>query len=250
MLTMERQSIIVDLLKEKQTVTIQEMIDVTKASESTIRRDLTELEKKKMLTRIHGGATRTEQKIREMSILEKSTKNLQDKKRIAQHAASLVEDGDCIFLDAGTTTFQMIPFLQHKDIVVVTNGLNLVERLMEHEISTYLTGGKIKTKTSALIGQKAIESIKSYRFDKCFLGVNGFDLKFGYTTPDPEEASIKQIAGNFAKRAYVLADHSKLNKVNFAKIGDLEEATLITGNLPENIKSELTAMKTVEVIHI
>ncbi|GAQ16578.1 lactose phosphotransferase system repressor [Oceanobacillus picturae] len=250
MLTTERQSIIFDLLKEKQTVTIQEMIEATNASESTIRRDLTELEKKKMLSRIHGGATWTEQKIREMSILEKSTKNLQDKKRIAQHAASLVEDGDCIFLDAGTTTFQMIPFLQHKDIVVVTNGINLVERLMEHDIAAYLIGGKIKAKTSALVGSQAIESIKNYRFDKCFLGVNGFDLKFGYTTPDPEEASVKQHAANFAKKAYALADYSKLHKVNFAKIFDLDEAILITRNLPEEIKNELNAMKTVEVIHI
>lgn len=248
MLTTERQSIIVDLLKEKQTVTIQDMIEATEASESTIRRDLTEMEKKKLLKRIHGGATWTEQKIREMSVLEKSTKNLQDKKRIAQYAASLVEEGDCVFLDAGTTTYQMIPYLKHKDVVVVTNGLNLVERLMEHEITAYLTGGKMKAKTSAVVGTQTINSIKSYRFDKCFLGVNGFDITYGYTTPDPEEASIKQTARSYALKAYALADPSKAGKFNFAKICELNEATLITGSLPKEILQKLDAMKTIEVI--
>jgi len=248
MLTNERQEIIMKLLAEKQTIKIQDIVEATMASESTIRRDLTELEEQHKLERIHGGATVSERKLQEMSITEKSSRNLQEKVRIAKYAASLVQDGDCIFLDAGTTTFQMIPFLGNKNIVVVTNGLTHVNSLIEHGITTYLTGGYVKAKTSALVGPQTIQSLENYRFDKCFLGVNGFHIEFGYTTPDPEEATVKQLARKLAKTTYVVADHSKYDKVSFAKIDDMKNATLLTGSLDEDILDALKKMTTVEVI--
>ncbi|GGB47459.1 DeoR family transcriptional regulator [Virgibacillus dakarensis] len=240
MLTTERHDIILQLLREKQTITLQDIISATSASESTIRRDLTELEKRHELERIHGGATLTERKLQEFSISEKSAKNLQEKIAIAKYAASLVQEGDCIFLDAGTTTLQVIPFLQNKDAVIVTNGLTHLDSLVEHGITTYLTGGLIKAKTSALIGQQAVQSLQNYRFDKCFLGVNGFHSTYGYTTPDPEEAHIKQSAGSLAKEIYVLADYTKLNKVSFAKIFDLNVAQLITNKLDQQILAAIS----------
>ncbi|WP_106495056.1 DeoR/GlpR family DNA-binding transcription regulator [Lentibacillus sp. Marseille-P4043] len=233
MLTTERYEMILQLLKEKQTITLQDIIDATSASESTIRRDLTELESQQKLERIHGGATLTERKLQEYSISEKSSKNIQDKITIATYAAGLVEEDDCIFLDAGTTTLQIIPFLQNKDAVVVTNGPTHLDSLIEHGITTYLTGGFVKSKTSALIGQQAVQSLQNYRFDKCFLGVNGFHAEYGYTTPDPEEAQVKQIASSLAKEVYVLADYTKLNKVSFAKIIDLNAAELLTNNIEQ-----------------
>ena len=84
--------------------------------------------------------------------LDKSTKNLQEKIRIAKYAATFVQEGDCIFLDAGTTMFQMIPHLKNKNVVIVTNGLTHVESLIEYGITTYLTGGYVKSKTRALVG--------------------------------------------------------------------------------------------------
>ncbi|WP_404451062.1 DeoR/GlpR family DNA-binding transcription regulator [Virgibacillus necropolis] len=248
MLTNERHAIILELLDEKQTVTTQEIHEVTSASESTIRRDLTDLEKQHKLQRIHGGATLTEKKLQEYSIAEKSTRNLEEKQRIAKLAAEFIQEEDCIFLDAGTTTLQLIPYLKVKQVVVVTNGLTHVDLLMKNGITTYLTGGFLKQKTSALIGQQAVQSLENYRFDKCFLGVNGFHLDFGYTTPDPEEANIKHTALTLAKETYVLADHTKLDKVSFAKICDLSEATLITGSLSEINYKAITDKTTIEVV--
>ncbi|MRG88329.1 DeoR/GlpR family DNA-binding transcription regulator [Salinibacillus xinjiangensis] len=246
MLTTERHEMILNLLKEKQIVTIQEITDVTDASESTIRRDLTELEKRGDLERVHGGARFNERKVQEYSISEKESQNLQEKIEIAKYAASLVKDGDCIFLDAGTTTIQLIPFLQHKDVIVVTNGLPHIDLLTKHGITSYVTGGLIKAKTGALIGPQAIKSLNDFCFDLCFLGVNGFHYEFGYNTPDPEEAHIKQTAHKLAKVSYVLADHSKHKKVSFSKIFDLAKARLITSNLPKNeveTLSEITDIK-------
>ena len=247
MLTNERHEMILNLLAEKQTVKIQEFLDSTNASESTIRRDLTELENLGKLERIHGGATVSEHNMTEPSISEKSTKNLQEKVRIAQYAATFVQEGDCIFLDAGTTTFQMIPYLKNKNVVVVTNGLTHVESLIEYGITTYLTGGYVKSKTRALVGPQTIQTLHDYRFDKCFLGVNGFHLDYGYTTPDPEEAAVKRLASKLAKKTYVVTDHSKFNKVSFSNIMDLDKAELIVGDMESHVIELLRKKTTVKV---
>ena len=237
-----------ELLEQKKTIKIQDIIDLTNASESTIRRDLTELENQRKLRRIHGGATINERKRHEHSVIDKSTRNLQEKMAIAKYAASLVENEDCIYLDAGTTTLQLIPFLSGKDVVVVTNGLTHVEALVEHGITTYLTGGHVKGTTGALIGTQAIQSLDNYRFDKCFLGANGFHEEFGYTTPDPEEAAVKQLASDLSEKTYILADHSKHEKVRFAKIIDLEDAILLTGELENNALGKLELQTIVKVV--
>lgn len=250
MLTSERQKVILNLLAEKQTIKIQDVVELTNASESTIRRDLTELENDDKLERIHGGATISGRKLHELSISDKASKNLQEKIRIAKYAASLIQEGDCIYLDAGTTTFQMIPYLRNKKVVVVTNGLTHVEALIEHEITTYLTGGYVKGKTGALVGPQTIQTLQSYRFDKCFLGANGFDITFGYTTPDPEEAAVKHQASLLAKNTYVAADHTKYGQVSFSKIDVLSGATLITAEITEEEVQLLAENTIVEVATI
>lgn len=153
MLTPERHKLILQLLKEKGVVKIQDLVDMTETSESTIRRDLTQLEEGKYLKRIHGGAARLQGKLQEPSMSEKSARNLQQKRQIAQYAASLVEEGDSIYLDAGSTVTEMIPFLPAKEIVVVTNGLMHINALLERNIKTFLIGGFAKSQTKAIIGR-------------------------------------------------------------------------------------------------
>lgn len=248
MLTNERQQLILNLLKEKKTIKIQEVVEATSASESTIRRDLTELENEGKLERIHGGATVRGSKLHEPSIVDKTTKNSHEKMEIAQYASLHIQKGDCIFLDAGTTTFQMIPHLRNKKVVVVTNGLTHVEKLMEYGITTYLAGGYVKSKTGALVGPQTIQSIQNYRFDKCFLGVNGVDTTFGYTTPDPEEAAVKRQASACAKKTYVLADYTKYQEVSFSNIGPLEMATLIINEFSKEALQELSKQTIVKEV--
>lgn len=246
MLTTERHRLILDLLQEKAVITLQDITAKTKVSESTIRRDLVELEERKQLVRVHGGATLPVRKSTELTYTEKSVKNVQAKKRIAKFAVDFIEDGDCIFLDAGSTMIEVVPFLADKKVVVVTNGLTHVEQLMQYNIDTYVIGGAIKERTRALIGSQAIHSLDMYRFDKCLLGVNGFHAEYGFTTPDPEEAAVKRKASSLAKETYILADASKYNQVSFSKIIDLEKAILITTKLPEKALQQLGETTTVK----
>ncbi|RWZ54957.1 DeoR/GlpR transcriptional regulator [Halobacillus fulvus] len=228
MLTPERHQIILETIKKHHTVKLKELVKQTGASESTIRRDLDQLEQSGQLRRVHGGASLKQSASDEPSMGEKVSKHHEEKELIAAHAASLVEHGDCLFIDAGSTTYAMIPYLKDKDIIVVTNGLNHLDVLTEYQIVTYVLGGYVKHRTRAVIGAGALQNLQQYRFDKCFMGTNGVSLEDGFTTPDPEEASIKQTALHLSKSRYVLADSSKFEQVSFTKFADLNEAEIIT----------------------
>lgn len=235
MLTEERHQIILDYLKQDGIVKSQHLMNVIGCSESTVRRDLDQLEDAGMLTRIHGGAKRTYQLSEELTASEKSFKNIQSKESIGKLAAGLVETGEVIFIDAGTTTYAMLPYLTNKPVTVVTNGIQHASLLTDQGIETYVPGGKIKPSTKAIIGSQSLSELKNYRFDKAFLGMNGIDPAFGCTTPDPEEAALKQMAHHQAAAGFLLTDGSKWNKVNFAKVCELEDVTIVTDTLPDNL---------------
>lgn len=248
MLTNERHDFILRLIEEKRTVKLQELVELTDASESTLRRDLTELENLGKLERVFGGAVLPSRNLQEPSIADKSTRYLEEKKSIASYAATFVQEGDSVFLDAGTTTLQMIPFLKDKNPVVVTNGLPLAEALNEACLTTYLTGGLLKPRTGAFVGSGTLLALDAYHFDICFLGVNGIHTEYGYTTPDPEEAAIKRKASSHSRKTYMLGDHSKVNKVSFAKIMDLGDAALIVDDLPSEVLTEFKKITSVKVV--
>ncbi|MDN6196074.1 MAG: DeoR/GlpR family DNA-binding transcription regulator, partial [Atopostipes suicloacalis] len=208
-------------------------------STSTVRRDLSELEERSLLVRVHGGAKRVYTLEAEMEMKDKSTKNIHEKRDIAQYASSFIDEKDIIYLDAGTSTYEMIPFLKEiKDLLVVTNGVMHADFLIDQQVETILIGGRIKRETKAIIGSTSLSQLEGYRFNKTFLGINGVDVEFGYTTPDPEEANLKKKAALLANKTYVLADHTKFDKVNFAKVGDLEDFILITNKVDGDERSK------------
>jgi len=249
MLTPIRHQTILSMLKEKDIVQIHELVEATGVSESTIRRDLSDLEEQGLLKRVHGGAISIQNKIDEPTMIEKSIKHKKEKLAIARYAASLVKERDTIFLDAGTTTLQMIAFLPSDQIVVVTNGVDCAMKLIQRNIKTILLGGELKASTWSLVGREAVNSISQYRFDKCFLGINGIDHVHGLTTPDPEEAHVKQLAIKYSDERFVLCDSSKFSRVTFAKVGDLHEVNVITDDAlnekEQEIYQKLTNLKVV-----
>lgn len=237
MLTEERHQIILKILRNKGIVKINELVKFTNTSESTIRRDLTYLERIHEVKRIHGGAALIKGRLNEPSYKEKQVQNIDEKSKIAKYASNLVEDGDCIYLDAGTTTFEMIKYIDKENIVVVTNGLKHIDALVEKDINAYILGGKVKGRTKAVIGTDALKNLEKFRFDKSFIGTNGIHLEYGFTTPDSEEAILKENAIKLSREAYVLADESKFGEVAFVKISDLNRAVIITNSKIEDYES-------------
>lgn len=239
MLTEERHKKIMDLLNQESIVKSQELSDILDASESTIRRDLQDLEKAGMLERVHGGAKLKSDLGSEQSMNEKSIKNIQEKQLLAKSAAETVSDGDVIYLDAGTTTLEMIPHLTGKEITAVTNSVHHAAKLIDLNINTIILGGTLKLSTKAIIGTTSMEQLRQFRFNKVFMGMNGVHPEFGLTTPDPEEAALKRLAIQHAEQAFVLVDHSKLNKVSFTKVADVEQVILLVDQCPKDLLKEL-----------
>lgn len=242
MLTEERHQVIKKLLKSDGIVKLHEIVEATGASESTVRRDLSQLEEVGELVRVHGGAKRIFSVDYEPSVKEKSEQHRSEKERIGKYAASLVKANDFIYIDAGTTTLSMLPFIETESVTVVTNGLEIATYLTDFDIETILIGGYIKPRTRAMIGSDAINQLRQYQFSKAFMGTNGIDSQYGFTTPDREEANVKQTAINQTNQVYMLSDSSKFDKVSFCKIMELDDATIITNTLSDSQRKKFTKL--------
>ncbi|KAF1300129.1 MULTISPECIES: DeoR/GlpR family DNA-binding transcription regulator [Enterococcus] len=239
MLTEERQQKILSLLEEKNIVKLHELTNALGASESTIRRDLQELEDQQLLTRIHGGAKKIQRLGVEPTMLEKTQKNATEKKAIAQQAVNQLHKNEVIYLDAGSTTYEMIPLLPtHFDLKVVTNSVKHAALLIDRQIATIIIGGTIKLSTNAAMGSTSAQQLKQYRFNKTFLGMNGVEDHCGLTTPDPEEAALKRLAIENSEQTFVLIDHSKFQQITFTQVAPLDSSiTLITDHVPDGYRS-------------
>ncbi len=236
MLTEERQHYILDLIYRQRSIKLKDLTTSLNASESTIRRDLDDLEKRGLLKRVHGGAVSLNgQFTHDHTIPERSGQFTDEKRLIGQFCASLVKDGDFIYLDSGTTTYEIIPFLKGKNISVLTNGIHNLERLIEYDIPSFMLGGKIKPLTKTIIGESALLNLESYRFSKAFIGANGISFHSEVTTPDISEATLKRKALTLAAVPYIVADSSKFDNISYAKICDLREAGIITNASKDKI---------------
>lgn len=226
-----RLQILKSAIKQQKILTVEAAIELTHASESTIRRDFEMLEQEGWVKRFHGGAEYTLKPKDEIEFMTRYVVRQPDKELIAKYAASLVDDGDTIFLDGGTTVIHMIPYLQGKDIHVVTNGLSHVPLLLEYNIPTTILGGEIKEVTSVVVGEETSRQLSFYFFDKAFLGTNAISETHGFSTPDVREAAVKSMVVRHSKAPYFLADASKFGTSAFSKICELNEAVCITNEL-------------------
>ena len=235
MLTEKRQEGILRLLEQKGSVTVQELKECFKASDSTIRRDLTELHQRGALVKVFGGAVAIESSIttKEEQVSLRQELYQEEKTRIAKYAASLIEPGDFIYLDAGTTTGYMIPFLTEKTAAFVTNAVSHALKLAANGFRVTLIGGELKAATEAIVGNAAYVNLQKYNFTKGFFGANGVNHLSGFTTPDINEAMIKECAMNHTRKAYVLCDNSKFHTVSPITFGRLGQAQILTDSLPD-----------------
>lgn len=247
MLTEERHSIIIDTVNRKKSVELNELCDLLDTSESTVRRDLCILHDKGVLIKVRGGAIAVEDSFtsHEQNIDEKSILFVKEKEAIARYAASLIEDGDFVFIDAGTTTEKMIDFIPSRQVTFVTNAFVHAKKLAQRGFKVFLPAGEIKLSTEAIIGANCVLSLDQYNFTKCFMGVNGISVKGGFSTPDPNEANVKAAAINNSHTAYILADHSKFDKTSSVKFAYLNKCKIITDRLEDKKYLSETSVKEV-----
>ncbi len=231
MLTEERRNLIVSYINEKNAVTVQELMEEFDASAATIRRDLSALHDERKIIKVFGGATSlasSDVNTFEPSVSAKATLHVDEKDAISRYAASLINDDDFVYIDSGTTTLEMIKYIENTKAKYITNGIVHAKRLLEKGLSTMIIGGRCKQSTEAIIGPDCIEGISKYHFSKAFMGTNGISLNAGFTTPDVDEALVKAEAVKHAYISYVLADHSKFGQISSVTFADISNCCIIT----------------------
>ena len=227
-----------------QFVSVESLADYFKTSESTIRRDLQRMGQEHRLLRVHGGAASLHfsgnfkfDRI-DKEYLERERSEPEIKKLIAKRAASLVKDNSCVYMDASTTVAAMIPFLpQLKNTYFVTNSPLLAQKLAEHGLSCFCTGGELKISTNAFIGSYALDFIKNFNFDMGFFGTNGIHPQAKFTTPDPQECAIKSTVITKCYSVYILADNTKFDRIATSTFSDFTRPILITDKCDDKYRS-------------
>ena len=233
MLASRRHDAILQLVNAKRTITVSELCENLNSSESTIRRDLNLLHNDKKLYKVFGGAKSLYSDFfitHESDISEKSTLNIEDKRIIAEYAASLIEPSSYVYIDSGTTTGLLPEFITATDCTFVTNGIEIAKILSAKNFKTVLLGGNIRLKTDSIVGNEAVETLQKFHFITGFFGTNGITKKEGFTTADSSEAFLKQIAISHCKKPYILSDNSKFEKIYSVSFGKIEDADIITRN--------------------
>lgn len=233
MLTEKRYEEILKLIREKKGVTVQELKQLLGASESTIRRDLTLMDQRGLLTKVFGGAVAADarEKRKEETAVLREEVNWKEKIAIAEYAASLVKDGDFVYLDAGTTTGYMIPFLEETTASFVTNSVFHALKLLDRGFRVNLIGGEITCDTKTMIGNEAYVGLQKFNFTVGFFGTNGVSRNRGFTTYDINEAMIKQCAMQHTQKKYILCDHEKFCCNGTVTFGEFSSAVILTDRI-------------------
>ena len=213
----KRQQYILSRLKEKRTVRVEELARELQVSSVTIRRDLQEFEVQGLVSRFHGGASLRDGALKDdPSLVEEGTVlHLAEKSAIARHAASLVEEGDTIFMNSSSTCLMMLEYIKNKHVVVVTNNGKAVMVPRNPGVELILTGGEVYERKISMVGEVASKTLSRMTASKCFIGVGGISAQHGLTTSTLQETAINEL---MIKRCsggcYVLADSSKLGREN------------------------------------
>ncbi|NIL42680.1 DeoR/GlpR transcriptional regulator [Salinispora arenicola] len=225
----ERQQEIVRLARSNGRVDVATLAGTLQVTTETIRRDLTVLERAGVLRRVHGGAIPAERLGFEPALATRDSVLIHEKERIATMALAEVPSEGSIILDAGSTTARLAEALPtDRELTVVVNSPVIATLLGSRpNLNVLLLGGRLRARTLATVEDWALRAIADLYVDVAFLGTNGCSVRRGLTTPDPAEASVKRAMIAAARRAVLLADHTKFGNDHFARFGSLTDLDLI-----------------------
>ncbi len=221
--TQQRRNTILQLIAEHGAVTVAELCERFGVSDVTVRRDLSALERAGLLRRIHGGAVSSRGRSYEPPFLTRAQESRAAKEAIGAFAATMVQEGDSVALDVGTTTLAMARHLTHlHGITVVTASLPIANVLADHpQIRVILSGGILRAGEQSLIGTIATETFARFHVDKAFIGIGGVDLENGLTEYNVEDADVKRQLIRSSRYRIVLADSTKFGRTTFTAVASL-----------------------------
>ncbi len=248
MLREERRRDILELLQAEGRVLVGDLAKRFRTSLITIRKDLEFLHRGGQLERTHGGALPMKTgALKDVSLHEKERLHRPEKMRIAAAAAQMIRVGQVIILDSGTTTTAIAKACRHfKSLTIITNATNIAAELADTPVEVILTGGVLRKNSFSLVGPLAEESLRKLSADLLFLAVDGFDVRYGLTTPNLLEARVNRAMAESARRTVVVCDSSKFGHRSLSLI--LPTSAVHESITDKNIsKNDLKALRDADV---
>ena len=244
----ERRALILQMLEQKAEVQVTELSRETGISEVTIRKDLTVLQNRHLLLRTRGGAMRKpiENQNQEKAVNIKSMFNFKEKEKIGEEAAKLINDGDYVMFDSGTTTLEVARHLnKFHNLHIITNAMNIAVELMKYKrFDVVMIGGNVRANSLSTVGPLALSVLRNFGRYKLFLGVDSFSLEEGISTHNMEEALLNQIMIQQAEKVIAVFDSSKFNKRSYVHVADVKNLDCIVTDkaIPIGMSAKLKAL--------
>jgi len=231
LLVEERRRRIVERVNQQGRVTVDELVALFEISAVTIRADLEALDRAGVISRSHGGALPAAPSALDTPLDIKETRHHAQKRRIGQAAAQLIEDGDTIILDSGTTTVEIARQIRQQkwtSLTVITNALNIAMELSAlPAVRVMMLGGLLRQASYSLAGPDAEQALSRLSADRLFLGVDGLDPDVGVTTPDPLEASLNALMIRVSRQAVAVLDASKFGQRSLSVIAPVADLDIV-----------------------
>ncbi len=244
MLNEERRRAILEIVNRESRVLVLDLAKRFETSQVTIRKDLEALHAHGLIHRTHGGALPArEGALEDPTLREKEKLHHQEKLRIAEAAAAMVQEGQVLILDSGTTTTEIARAMRNfRNLTIVTNAVNIAAELSGTAVEVILTGGTLRKNSFSLVGPIAEETLHRLHADVLFLGVDGFDVQYGLSTPNLLEAKVNRVMVEIAKRKVAVCDSSKFGRRSLSLIAPPAalDAVITDRAVP---KSDLRALK-------
>ena len=225
LLAEQRRRRILDLIEERSQITVRDLVEKFSISAVTARADLDSVSAEGMAVRSHGGAVRRVEASQDYPLRLKKTLHHAEEARIGRAAAELIQNGETVILDSGTTTAEIARHLKMRrlqSVTVITHALNIASELLDAStLSVIMIGGLLRPVSGSFVGPQAETMLKEFHADRLFLAVDGFDLELGPSTPDLLEAQLNTLMMRISKEVNVVADFSKLGRRSLSRIGPL-----------------------------
>jgi len=250
MLKTKRIERIQDYHFEHQTVSLDELTTVFNVSKNTIRRDVQQLVDGGKIKKVYGGVAIDHAPAPLESFNKRQTRNQEQKEAIAKAAADLVEDGDIIYIDSGTTTLEMVEYLQPKQVTVITNNLDFITHSLPYSnLNVISTGGVVNRETKSFVSFKNTDLLKAYNINKAFMASTGISIENGVTHSSPLESEIKQTVVKRSSKVYLLVDQHKFDKYALITYCGLNEIDyIITNTNPSEDYQEYAKNHNIELV--
>ena len=240
MIIAERQLQLLHLLREEPTLKVPALAAMLYVSEPTVRRDLTELERKGLLRKVYGGVKLTAGPADgEIPFLLRENEKSRAKADLGKRAAEEIRDGMVLMLDASTSAFHLVPYLSgFRDLIVVTSGAKTAVALAEANIRVFSTGGQMITNSFSYVGKQAENFVKSFHADLCFFSCRGVREDGLLTDPAVEEVNLRRAMLEQSHRRFLLCTSEKLGKTCFYTLGNTNEldGVICDAPLPEGVR--------------